>query len=231
MKSKYLLILIFAVVVCTAVFIILQYTQKTPTTMPPSIPEPIAGVINGAPASIHVYSSSFSNGSRIPVKHVYCGGDNVSPGLVVEDTPIGTRSVVLIMYDPDAPSGVFYHWVVYGLRGDRLELREGASKNTSLLQGLNSYGFVGYGGPCPPQGDREHRYVFLVIALDIDTSSWPYWTNTRESTKWYSRTRSCIWLYTWNLLKVSKGLFRLDDHMGHVFVKARFRGRDVLEPW
>jgi Raf kinase inhibitor-like YbhB/YbcL family protein len=173
MKLKYLVILIFAIAACTTVFIIVQYTRKTPTTMPPLIPESIAGVINGAPASIHVYSSSFSNASRIPVKHVYCGGDNVSPGLVVENTPMGTRSMVLIMYDPDAPSGVFYHWIVYGLRGGRLELYEGASKNTSLLQGLNSYGFIGYGGPCPPQGDREHRYVFLVIALDIDTSSWP----------------------------------------------------------
>jgi Raf kinase inhibitor-like YbhB/YbcL family protein len=174
MRLKYFVLAVFIIlVVFVAVFIIVHYTWRGYPALKPIIPGPIEDVVSGVPALIHVYSSSFSNGSKIPVKYVYCGGENISPSLVIEDVPANAISVVLIVYDPDAPSGVFYHWVVYGLRGVKIELSENASKNTSLLQGLNSYGFIGYSGPCPPQGGGEHRYVFLALALDIDTSNWP----------------------------------------------------------
>jgi hypothetical protein len=86
--------------------------------------------------------------------------------------PQNAKSVVLIVYDPDAPKGLFYHWIVYGLKGSKIHLPEDASRAPGLLQGMNSYGFAGYGGPCPPPGDKPHRYVFLVLATDMDTSEW-----------------------------------------------------------
>jgi Raf kinase inhibitor-like YbhB/YbcL family protein len=170
MRKKPLLFLIIALIIVCA-FIAIVLMQKQPKAS--LLPQDVEKVVAGASKSLHVNSSSFSNGSRIAVKHVYsaCGGENISPHIAIENIPSSAKSVVLVVYDPDAPRGVFYHWVVYGLKGARVELVEGAS-TFNILQGRNDYGFIGYGGPCPPAGDMPHRYVFLALALDIDSSSW-----------------------------------------------------------
>ncbi len=80
--------------------------------------------------------------------------------------PAGTRSLALIVDDPDAPRGTFTHWVLYDLPADLRDLGEGAAPGTA---GRNSFGRTGYGGPCPPAADNAHRYRFTLYALDIPT--------------------------------------------------------------
>jgi len=104
-----------------------------------------------------------------------CSGDNISPQLAWKHPPEGTRSFALTAYDPDAPTGSgWWHWVVFNLPSDLRELKKGAgSPDAKLLpagsvQGRTDFGQVGYGGACPPVGDRAHRYVFTLYALDVE---------------------------------------------------------------
>ena len=108
-------------------------------------------------------SPAFADGADIPVRYT-CDGTNVSPRLTWTEVPSGTRSLALIMDDPDAPRGTFTHWVLYDLPPELRELGEGAAPGTS---GRNSFGRTGYGGPCPPAGDKPHRYRFTLYALDV----------------------------------------------------------------
>lgn len=119
-------------------------------------------------------STAFSNGSDIPVKYT-CDGADVSPALSWSDTPGGTKSFALIADDPDAPSGTFTHWVLYGVPASTHDLPEGVSKEDQSSvgrQGRNGFGRVGYGGPCPPPG-KPHRYFFKLYALDTDLNLKP----------------------------------------------------------
>jgi Raf kinase inhibitor-like YbhB/YbcL family protein len=98
-----------------------------------------------------------------------CDLDNSSPELRWSDPPEGTQSLALVAEDPDAPSGLFIHWVVYSIPPSVRHLPAGVPSQESLpngiRQGINSYGKLGYAGPCPPAGDRPHRYVFRLYAL------------------------------------------------------------------
>jgi len=113
-------------------------------------------------------SSAFQNGGAIGRAHT-CDGKDVSPPLRWEDPPEGTRSFALICDDPDAPMGTWVHWVIYNIPASARELAEGVpprEKNADgSLQGMNDFGRVGYGGPCPPRG-KPHRYFFRLYALD-----------------------------------------------------------------
>jgi Raf kinase inhibitor-like YbhB/YbcL family protein len=104
----------------------------------------------------------------MPVSTVYrsCGGSNVSPPLAWSRPPAGTKSLALIVHDPDAPHpGGWYHWIVYNLSPSRRALPAGVRlANTSL--GRTSFDDEGYGGPCPPPG-KPHHYVFMLYALDV----------------------------------------------------------------
>lgn len=112
-------------------------------------------------------SRGFRNGGKIPLRYAR-RGDNVSPPLLWRGAPQGTKSFVLIVADPDAPSGTFYHWAVYDLRADRNELPEGAGASDGpLMQGVNGFGDIGYDGPQPPPGSGVHHYHFRLAALDI----------------------------------------------------------------
>jgi hypothetical protein len=114
-------------------------------------------------------SSAFKNGQPIPSQYT-CDGKNISPPLTWGRAPGNTQSFVLIVDDPDAPTGVWTHWVVYNLGADVSELREDFVKSPAASglakQGMNSYKNAGYGGPCPPAG-KQHRYYFKLYALDI----------------------------------------------------------------
>ena len=106
-----------------------------------------------------VSSPAFENNKLIPPKYT-CDGDDVNPPLTVEGTPEETKSLVLIVDDPDCPTGTFDHWVVWNiLPTNRIE--ENAVPGT---EGVNDYRKHSYGGPCPPWG--THRYFFKVYALD-----------------------------------------------------------------
>ncbi|HCU24245.1 MAG TPA: YbhB/YbcL family Raf kinase inhibitor-like protein [Deltaproteobacteria bacterium] len=117
--------------------------------------------------SFELKSSAFGEGQNIPKKYS-CEGSDSSPDFSWGQPPAGTQEFVLIADDPDAPAGTWVHWVLYGIPGERRSLPEGISKGDQVsdggVQGKNSFGFNGYGGPCPPHG-KPHRYFFKLYAL------------------------------------------------------------------
>jgi hypothetical protein len=118
--------------------------------------------------TLSVSSSAFQEGEKIPVRYT-CEGEDVSPPLNWSQPPAGTQSLVLIVDDPDAPRGVFTHWVLYNVLPETRELPEAVPAQAELpdgaLQGKNGFGTPGYRGPCPPPG-TQHRYQFKLYALD-----------------------------------------------------------------
>ena len=112
-----------------------------------------------------ISSSAFEEGENIPSKFT-CDGANTSPELHIEGAPANAKSLVLIVDDPDAPSGLFTHWLVWNLSPQTSSVGEGATPKG--VSGTNDFGKTGYGGPCPPSG--THRYFFKVFALDSELS-------------------------------------------------------------
>ncbi len=117
--------------------------------------------------SFELKSAVFAAGAAIPRKYT-CDGQDISPPLQWSDSPASTKSFALICDDPDAPSGTWVHWVIYDLPAGARSLPESISHDATLpdqsRQGKNSWGRLGYGGPCPPRG--THRYFFKLYALD-----------------------------------------------------------------
>ncbi|UYO46727.1 YbhB/YbcL family Raf kinase inhibitor-like protein [Rhodopseudomonas palustris] len=104
-----------------------------------------------------------------------CTGANVSPALSWSDAPAGTKSFAVTMYDPDAPTGSgWWHWVVFNIPATTTSLPKGAGDIAKglmpegTIQGLTDFGVPGYGGPCPPPGDKPHRYQITVFAVDVE---------------------------------------------------------------
>jgi hypothetical protein len=114
-----------------------------------------------AQASIAVTSSAFKAGSMIPVQFT-CKGANQNPPLEVNGVPAGAKSLALIIDDPDAPGGVFSHWLVWNIDPAAKQIPAN-SVPPGAAQGENDFGKPGYGGPCPPS---LHRYFFRIFALD-----------------------------------------------------------------
>ncbi len=114
-------------------------------------------------------SNAFAEGERIPVQYT-CEGEDISPELTWTNPPEGTQAYALICEDPDAPVGLWVHWVLYNVPGDRTSLPEALPDDETVLggamNGTNSWpdGRIGYSGPCPPPGD-PHRYYFYLYAL------------------------------------------------------------------
>jgi len=107
-------------------------------------------------------SPAFKDNAEIPARYT-CDGDNINPELVIENVPSGTKSLALLMEDPDAPNGLWVHWIVWNIRPNMGVLVERAEPRESVI-GKNSWGHNRYGGPCPPSG--THRYMFKLFALD-----------------------------------------------------------------
>ncbi|NTV83650.1 MAG: YbhB/YbcL family Raf kinase inhibitor-like protein, partial [Bacteroidales bacterium] len=117
---------------------------------------------------MQVTSIAFQNGNPIPVKYT-CDGEDISPPLSWTGVPETAQSLVLIVDDPDAPAGVWVHWVIYDIAPDLDNLPEGLSTDANVtrvgVQGQNDFQNTGYSGPCPP-GSKPHRYYFKLYALD-----------------------------------------------------------------
>lgn len=118
--------------------------------------------------ALELKSSAFKSQTTIPTKYT-CDGSDVSPPLGWNDPPDGTKSFTLVCDDPDAPGGTWDHWILYNLPPDAKGLPEDVPRDKTLdngaRQGKNSWGKIGYGGPCPPRGPA-HRYFFKLYALD-----------------------------------------------------------------
>ncbi len=115
-----------------------------------------------------IVSSVFNNGSQIPINYT-CNGLDYSIPLYINDVPSNAKSLVIIMEDLNAASGVFIHWVLYDVPPNITELPQGIPAQYYVpgigYQGINDFGKVGYGGPCPPPGP-PHEYVIIVLALN-----------------------------------------------------------------
>ncbi|MCR4264658.1 YbhB/YbcL family Raf kinase inhibitor-like protein [Nitratireductor sp. ZSWI3] len=132
--------------------------------------------------SFALQSPAFPDGRSIPRRYARDGG-NVSPPLVWQDAPEETKSFLLVVDDPDAPSGVFHHWLVYDMdaRSDRLaEDATAGVANGSLRQAVNDFGNRQYDGPQPPRGDGPHHYHFRLLALDVERLNVPDGASIRE---------------------------------------------------
>jgi Raf kinase inhibitor-like YbhB/YbcL family protein len=116
---------------------------------------------NNTTKSLTVQSVAFSKGGHIPKKYS-CDGEDINPPLEISDIPDETKALAIITEDPDAPRGVFDHWLVWNIPPN-----EAIPENSKQgINGINSFGKPGYGGPCPPSG--SHRYFFKVYALDTE---------------------------------------------------------------
>ncbi len=101
-----------------------------------------------------------------------CSGENISPQLSWENAPKETKSFAITVYDPDAPTGSgWWHWVAFDIPKEKMSIPAGFGNSDSkdAIQSVTNYGKTGFGGACPPKGDKAHRYIFTVFALDTDS--------------------------------------------------------------
>jgi len=117
---------------------------------------------------ISISAEGIKEGESIPDEYT-CEGKDISPSLSWKGIPAGTKSIALIMDDPDCPGGTFVHWVLYNMPAETQKLPKAMPLNQTLIdgsmQGATDFGRPGYGGPCPPPG-KPHRYYFKIYALD-----------------------------------------------------------------
>lgn len=124
-----------------------------------------------------LFSNDLQPGATLPERHVFNGmgyqGDNISPHLAWDNVPAGSKSFVITVFDPDAPTGSgWWHWLVANIPAEVRMLPQGAGSGqdnlpAAAVQGRTDFGSAGYGGAAPPQGET-HRYQFTVHALDVD---------------------------------------------------------------
>jgi Raf kinase inhibitor-like YbhB/YbcL family protein len=141
----------------------------------------LAALLLGSSASALAFelaSPQLADGGTIAREQVHggagCAGGNVSPALAWKDAPPGTKSFAVTVFDPDAPTGRgWWHWVIFDIPAAATGLPRDAGNAKAKLapegsvQSVNDFGETGYAGPCPPPGDRPHRYVFTVYALKV----------------------------------------------------------------
>jgi Raf kinase inhibitor-like YbhB/YbcL family protein len=129
-----------------------------------------------ADGAFELHSAVVTPDSTLSNDQVYdgfgCSGKNISPPLTWSGAPSTTRSFAVTVFDPDAPGSGWWHWVVYDIPASVTELPQGAGDPggktpAGAVQGRSDFGTAGYGGPCPPAGNKPHRYIFTVYALKV----------------------------------------------------------------
>lgn len=133
-------------------------------------------------AGFQLTSPTVKNNATISHEHVFngfgCTGGNVSPELRWSNAPKNTKSFAVTVYDPDAPTGSgWWHWVIFNIPASVTSLpagagmADGSASPQGSIQSMTDFGAPGFGGPCPPPGDKPHRYIFTVFALKVDELS------------------------------------------------------------
>ena len=161
-RARYLAIFLFIIAI-----LILTGIYMSPFWGGPSKEEVIESLHN-FDKILTVSVNGFGEGDDIASKYT-CDGEDINPEVSWSGLPENTKSIMIVMYDPDAPIGYFIHWVIYNLPPNLNSIPEGISssvKPSSIgKEARNDFGRIGYGGPCPPPGPK-HRYFFIVLALD-----------------------------------------------------------------
>lgn len=145
--------------VIAVLFIFIAWWRSRPFEKQIFIPTPTGTA--GMNDSLTLQSSEFSSGKSIPSVYT-CDGTNIRPPLSISGVPQDSKSLAIIMYDPDAPGGTFVHWVAWNIPPEINELASG-DLPVNIKEGINSFQVVGYQGPCPPSG--THRYIWRLYAL------------------------------------------------------------------
>lgn len=162
--NKFLIIAIIIIIVGAGAYFVFRDSGKK------EIPQPSPENITASPnqtinnITMKISSSAFQAQQNIPVKYT-CDGQNINPPLSFANVPNGTQSLVLIVDDPDAPSGTWTHWTLWNINPQIAGIDEN-SVSPGAVQGKTSFGKPGWGGPCPPSG--THRYFFKLYALDAN---------------------------------------------------------------
>lgn len=150
MTKRIVLVLVIAVI---AILTLLVFSQK--------------GNNNGVAMKITIKSESFGKNDLIPSKYT-CDGKNISPQLSWDKPSDKIKTFAIIVNDPDAPGGNFIHWIIFNIPDSILSLPEDVTPMRNIPEeaalGTNSFGHIGYNGPCPPSG--AHRYFFRIYGLD-----------------------------------------------------------------
>jgi len=151
-KTVIIIIIVLAIIVGIAVF-----TNK-------EVKAPTIETMNN---DLKLTSSAFKHEGEIPSKYT-CDGENINPPFEISGIPENTQSLALIIDDPDATGGgTFDHWIIWNINSEAEEITEGKVPE-GTLQGTNNFGNTEYGGPCPPEGNEPHRYMFKLYALDTE---------------------------------------------------------------
>lgn len=156
------------IIVAGLVFFIWPKQSAGPTRTEPAKEETTKSEEKQLMGTLTLKSPSFNHNDSIPSKYT-CQGENVNPPLEIKGVHPATKSLVLIMDDPDAPAGTWVHWTVWNIPPDATAIAENSKPEG--VEGATSFGETGYGGPCPPS--ETHRYFFKLYALDatLDLSS------------------------------------------------------------
>jgi hypothetical protein len=174
MKNKFTLFLVFGLFACTSAPGAVVENSIPPTQdqiVPPAQTQAPTVPTEEVPMKFEISSPAFANGQPIPSKYS-CKGSDISPALTWSEPPAGTKTFALIMDDPDAPAGIWVHWVIFNIPAAARGLAEATPTDPQLgdgsIQGVTSARSNGYHGPCPPSG--THRYFFKLFALDTTLS-------------------------------------------------------------
>ena len=157
MKHNVLIIILIIILFLAIIFVIFFSPKRS------SQEEKVSLVNNKATTTTMILSSpAFSNNQYIPLQYT-CDGEDINPPLKIDNVPENAKSLVLIVDDPDAPSKVWVHWVLWNIPPETKEIRSGEIPEEAV-EGMTDFGKTGWQGPCPPSG--AHRYFFKLYALD-----------------------------------------------------------------
>ncbi len=157
-KSKIIIIAIISFIIVAVIALSLIVNSRRAENPTNDIPS----AKTNNKTNMIIKSSAFADSEDIPVKYS-CDGESINPPLSIDKVPQGTKSLALIMEDPDSPSGVWTHWTVWNIPPDTALIDENSVPDVAE-QGLNTAGRKGYYPPCPASG--KHRYYFKLYALD-----------------------------------------------------------------
>jgi Raf kinase inhibitor-like YbhB/YbcL family protein len=171
MRGFSIILIVLIILIFLGILVFNFYQRSSETSLNLTSPKGTEIGSGAKKENMKLSSSAFKNNQLIPGKYT-CDGEDISPPLIISEVPEGTKSLVLIVDDPDAPVGNWDHWIVWNINLSTSIIGEGEVPAGSL-QGINDFGKKPYGGPCPPSG--THHYYFKLYALDreleLDPSS------------------------------------------------------------